>query len=1606
MADSAASETAFDVESFIYEYYDAWSGTDLDRIMSYYTDDVVLQIPGSLMEGKEAVRNQFAGPFTTAFPGNRHLVKKMIFGPGVVTVEFSFEAEHTGPFAGYAATGARISLPGCGVYEYDPARRQITAGRIYFDVGTLLQTITDELVDDRQKSEVSLRTNERYAASDIEDRKRAEDTLLRQAGVRADVSAAFSKPIELGEILRGCAEAIVRHLDAAFARIWTLSKDETTLELQASAGMYTRLDGSYSRVPVGDLKVGLIAQKKQAHFTNDVLNDPRVHDKDWAKDNGMVAFAGYPLVVEDRLIGVLALFARSPLPESILDTLASVADTIAQGIERKRAEEALRTSERNLSLTIETIPTLIQVSRPDGTVLSVNQAVLDYYGVTLQEMQRDDFRARVYHPDDVKRLREEREEALKCPRQFEYEQRALGKDGKYRWFLVRYNPLLDEQGRIDRWYAIAFDIEDRKRAEDERARAQEALRNALDEIQKSESRLQQVVDAIPTLAWCALPDGQIEFVNKAWHEYTGLSAEESRGWTWQHAFHPDDLPLLMDKWTQMLASGEADEIEARLGRHDGVYRWFLIRAQPFRDESGTIARWYGTSTDIHDRKKAEEALRTSERNLAAIVNTIPTAAWTARPDGYCDFLNQVWLDYAGMIAEKAEGWGWAEAIHPDDRETLFEKWRSGLASGTRVDTEARIRRYDSAYRWFLIRGNPLRDERGDILKWYGTCVDIEDRKRGEEALLARELSWRQIVDSIPGFVATTTALGEVEFLNHQTLEYFGRTQEELKSWALIDAVHPDDLPRVIEERQKSILTGQIYEVEHRCRRADGVYRWFQVRGLPVRDAENKVTAWYLLLTDIDDRKRAEEALQSRELDARSLLDNMPGFLGRHSPDGTPEIVNRPFLEYYDKTLEEVQKWETSELVHPDDLAYVIGAFGKGISSGQPWSLELRLRRFDGIYRWFQARWVPVRDVEGRILHWNALTTDIDDRKQAEEALRTSERNLSLTINTIPALIHTARPDGYLDYFNRPWLDYLGCNLTDVEGWNWTSWIHPDDVTGIVDKWRTCLASGDIFEYEARVHHRDGQYRWMFHRKVPLRGEQGNIVRWYGTSIDIEDRKQAEEALRQSEERARLMVDSIDGQIMTATPKGEVEFVNQQVLDYFGKSLEELKDWRTNDAIHPEDFPRAATLWVHSVESGDPYAVDERLRRADGAYRWFRVRGRCVRDPEGQVVRWYVLLTDIDEGKRAEAQVEEAYLRLAEAQRISKTGSFITDLLANEHSWSEELYRIFEFDPATKITHEMIRAAFHPDDLPIYEAAFKRAVDGLEQDLEITYRIITPKGTVKHVHAVTRAMETAAGRSVFIGAIQDVTASKISEEALNRARAELAHMARVTTLSALTASIAHDVNQPIAAMTTSAGACLRWLNRDEPELQRAREAAMRIEEDGKRAADIIAHLRSFYRKDVSPQRQLIWINDLIGEMVVLLRSEAVRNSAVMSTELAPDLPAVSGDRVQLQQVLMNLMLNGIEAMREQGGELRISTRRQGEDVMASVSDTGHGLLTDNPEEIFNAFFTTKADGTGMGLAISRTIIESHGGRLWADQNARRGAAFHFTLPSHLKGLNVH
>jgi len=366
------------------------------------------------------------------------------------------------------------------------------------------------------------------------------------------------------------------------------------------------------------------------------------------------------------------------------------------------------------------------------------------------------------------------------------------------------------------------------------------------------------------------------------------------------------------------------------------------------------------------------------------------------------------------------------------------------------------------------------------------------------------------------------------------------------------------------------------------------------------------------------------------------------------------------------------------------------------------------------------------------------------------------------------------------------------------------------------------------------------------------------------------------------------------------------------------------------------------------------------------------------------------------------QQSEAYL--SEAQRLSHTGSLGWRVSAGEIIWSEESFRIFQYDRTTKPTVELILQRVHPEDMAQVKQTIERAArDG--RDFNHEYRLVMPNGSVKYVHVVAHGLRGESGSIEFVGAVMDVTGRKRAEEALRQAQADLAHVSRVTTMGELTASLAHEVNQPIAAAVTNANTCLRWLTRDQPDLEEARAAALRIVKDGTRAAEIISRIRLLFKKG-TPQRELVDVNDIIREMIVLLRGEATRYNISIRTALATDLPVVMGDRVQLQQVMMNLIINSIEAMKSVDGNREVAIQSQHEKdghILVSVSDTGVGLPSQESNQIFNAFFTTKPDGTGMGLSISRSIIESHGGRLWAAGNNPRGAYFHFTLPTNPEAL---
>jgi PAS domain S-box-containing protein len=755
-----------------------------------------------------------------------------------------------------------------------------------------------------------------------------------------------------------------------------------------------------------------------------------------------------------------------------------------------------------------------------------------------------------------------------------------------------------------------------------------------------------------------------------------------------------------------------------------------------------------------------------------------------------------------------------------------------------------------------------------------------------------------------------------------------------------------------------------------------------------------------------DRRVAERTQELAEINDElqlqvGLLQHIPVSAWTLKPDGTPDFVNRVWLEFSGQTLEFVRSHPEAwmKAVHPEDREIASKALWDGVCSGRGFAFETRsLRAQDAVYRWHLQQAVVMRDAEGKVLKFVGTTTDIDDQKRAEEALRTSESNLRRVIDTIPTLCWCNLADGPNEFLSKSWHQYTGLSPEEARGWGWSAAFHPDDLPPLMKRWQELLVSGETGEIEARLRRHDGVYRWFLIRVAPFRDETGTIIRWYGTSTDIEDRKRAEETVLANERNLGLIINTMPVLAWSALPDGSIDFFNQRWLDYTGLSAEDALGWGWSKAFHPDDLGRITDYWQSHIMSGDAGEIEARLRQYDGSYRWFLIRGEALRDQTGAIVKWYGTNTDIHDRKLAEEQVLRSEAFLAEAQRLARVGSFSWRVVASEIKWSEQLYRIFEFDPEIPISVDLIRSRIHPEDLSLFDDMIERAGRAVT-DLEYELRIQTANGGVKYLHLVADASRDHEGQLEYIGAVQDVTQRHLAEAALDKARVELAKVTRITTLGALTASIAHEVNQPLSGIVTNASTCLKMLNCAPPNIDGARETVRRTIRDGNRASEVVTHLRTLFgKKEVSAEP--LDLNEATREVIALLLSDLQGQRVVLELDFAEPLPPLKGDRIQLQQVVLNLVRNASEAMNgiaDRPKRLLIRTQHEGGDVRLTVQDSGIGLAAKDAERLFESFYTTKPDGMGIGLSISRSIIEAHHGRLWAMRNDGPGCTFAFSIP---------
>ncbi|KUM27280.1 hypothetical protein AU467_02530 [Mesorhizobium loti] len=1129
--------------------------------------------------------------------------------------------------------------------------------------------------------------------------------------------------------------------------------------------------------------------------------------------------------------------------------------------------------------------------------------------------------------------------------------------------------------------------------------------NLLDEPDAEPLRAARIIESVVGNAWATDAAGRFSYVTPTTLSDLGTTLEElntssedgSTGW--KRLIHPDDYDRAVAVWRRCLETGEHYNVEHRMLRASGAYGWCRSSGQPLRDSAGRIVAWYGTVIEgdapsaareryadvvsaALDKKAASDASQslslvhpddrsaaahaaarafwtgvpqvTRHRQLQAdgsyrwnetrsepgysvsvdiddlvtdreplsaadlgplvendaepirsakIVESIFGNGWAFDAAGKWIYLHPFALNSLGVTLEDLnapldEGYtAWKRLLHPDDYEQIAASWRHCLRTGDHFNVEFRFRRANGVYVWARTAARPARDSQGRITGWYGIALDNDVYKKTVAALRGRERELSQLVDLVPVQIRRLTPEGKPIFFNKRLLDFFGLDGlEELdkpgmsRQEAIIRSlIHPEDVARVLDTVRHSMATGEPYSMKYRMRRADGAYRWVDGRAEALRDPGGAIVQWYVISIDIDDEMRAQEALRDRERELSQLVDMVPSFLWRLSREGQPVFFSKRMVEFLGLDVGEYESLGASGLaaaiaavVHPDDAAKLEAALNHSIATGESFSLNYRLRRADGVFRWMSGRAEPMRSADGAVLQWYGLSHDIDDQVRAEEALRKSKRQLEQMIDALPVNILSFAPSGRITYTSKRYLDKVGSPPTHIEHFDALArdLAHPEDFPTMFSRASNGFATGQPFVNRFRRREKDGVYRWIEARAQPLRDADGAIMQWYMASIDIEDEMRAQEALRERERALWQLVETLPVMIDCAAPNGEPIYRSRQLREFLGYELESLDGKgksrlaRTLDqGVHPDDLAGVKANYAHSLATGEPYARRHRLRRFDGEYCWVDTRAAPMRNAEGAIVQWNVVCLDIDGEVRAQEELRLAQERLARASQAA-------------------------------------------------------------------------------------------------------------------------------SLAELSASIAHEVNQPLAAVVANSYACQRWLTAEPPNIERAQKTVERIIRDANSAADVVSRIRALFRQSADAVAYTT-LGSVIAEARDLIAEEAVRRRVRMDIDVERDLPTVALDRVQIQQVLVNLIRNGMDAMDSATGDrvLGLRVRRTGDAVQIEISDRGPGI--EFPDRIFEPFFTTKEHGMGMGLAICRSIVESHGGRLWAEKNEPRGATFVFTLPVEMK-----
>jgi PAS domain S-box-containing protein len=1159
------------------------------------------------------------------------------------------------------------------------------------------------------------------------------------------------------------------------------------------------------------------------------------------------------------IAGAMLASIRPPLASDSVSRCAVAIGTIAAAwlcaelISRhsRRPDSMARLKDDPFDLPIDQLSRNIWSRTAEGKLEYVSQSVMDYSSQTFEQLR---WPYTLTHPDDVEIPAQAFERAKETGEAQEFQCRYRSRAGTYEWFAAVLHTQRDRNNKVFRVYGMHWNINKQKNEEEQ--------------LRERNQTLQSVSNLFPGHAWTVLPNGSIEYLSPSLCEYTGIKEVHSYD-IFRAAIHPDDHQANDRYWDALVSGNDHGELEFRLRRSDGIYRWFLCRVKAIRSDSGRLLRWVVVSWDIHDRKTAEFLLRAEEETYRRIVDSVPACVCVGGPTGELLYVNKVGVANLGRPMEEIVGDRWMTTIHPDDVQAARQQWKACIAACEPVDLTVRMLQHDGVYRWQHLLAEPSRCSNGDVINWYLIGIEIEETIKAQQALAASEREASELLDRLPGRFATRTE-HDFDYINQEILDEAGATLEGMRNLGFLQFIHPDDRHRIKAGYLRSVQEKSTFDTTYRWADYGCEYRWRHSRSVPYFNDDGSVYKWYALNMDIDDLYKSKEVIREREVQLNWLAETVPSLLWRTDSHGHLEYVNKRTEDYTGLRLDDLIANGWLHLVHPDDYASTIEAWRDSLDSGRPYDCVLRLRSTDNTYRWFQCKGTPTRGGNGEIVNWYGLSTDIHERQLAQEALRNEELNLRRLVDALPAMIWRATPQGDVDRWNPQMLTFMGRSGENFDKEMLLNLIPEADRLRVRSRWRRAVQEGVSYQDTYQVVGADGKLHWYLARGEPFRDESGQILHWYGVCTDINDLKQTEAALEQRELQLRELIETIPAMLWCNDRQGRLIYVNQKTSDFLGLGIPQLAGLRYQRAIHPDDLGSLLQAWTRSVETGEPYSHVARLRRRDGVYRWYQHTAEAMRDADGNIVQWYGLCLDIDEPKRA-------------------------------------------------------------------------------------------------------------------------------EDRLKQAQTELARATQIATVAELSASIAHELNQPLTSVIANAQACKRWLAASPPNLSEARASVESVVRDARSADETMLSIRALFKRQTFQKRERN-VKDMVLEAVRLLREDETRRTADIDLDLPDGLPAVFVDQIQIQQVLLNLITNGIEAAENTGRAPRIliaASPFDNQSVLLEVIDNGSGIV--GGDSIFDAFVTTKSKGMGIGLAVSRSIIEAHEGRLSASNNEGYGATFSVVLP---------